>query len=151
MNTSGWIDFNSDAVQKPIQQKKVFEYKRDNKRQERAYGSYNDPAADSSGEMDSYSVVPIPMPERNDRIFNAPQRKSKQKRSYNQSAVSKFSDQQIDSSKVNQEFLEPVNDTIDYGFNQEFQAEKKVDFSKKEDQMWEEAKEQPVDQFEEEE
>jgi hypothetical protein len=77
MNTSGWIDFNSDAVQKPIQQKKVFEYKRDNKRQERAYGSYNDPAADSSGEMDSYSVVPIPMPERNDRIFNAPQRKSK--------------------------------------------------------------------------
>ena len=82
---TGWVDFNQ---QKPIQQKKVFEYKRDNTKK-RVYGSYND---ESSGEMDSYQVVPIEVDERQDRYTNAPQRKSKQKRSFNNSGVSKFSE-----------------------------------------------------------
>ena len=98
MKTSGWVEFNTEGGQKPIQQKKVFEYKGDTNK--RSYGTYNEAAAESSAEMDSYSVVPITMPERSERLFNAPQRKSKQKRSYNQSAISKFSDQQIDSSKM---------------------------------------------------
>ena len=143
MKSSGWVEFNSEGVQKPIQKKKVFEYKNDN---QRSYGTYNEAAAESSAEMDSYSVVPITMPEKSERLFNAPQRKSKLKRSYNQSAVSKFSDQQIDSSKMIQD---PVNDTIDYGFNQEYQVEQ-VDFTQKREQMSQEAeKDEPAEEEEE--
>lgn len=83
---SGWVDFNQ---QKPVQQKKVFEYKRDTTKK-RVYGYHQD---ESSGDMDSYQVVPIEQVEKRDRHSGAPQRGSKKKRYNNDSSVSKFDDQ----------------------------------------------------------
>jgi hypothetical protein len=54
--------------------------------------------------------VPIAENEKEERFNNAPKRRSNQRR-YNNSAVSKFSDQQIDSSQLNPDFVEK-NDTV---------------------------------------
>lgn len=121
-NFNGWVEFDS----KPVHKKKVFDYKPEKKKM--VYGTYND---ESSGEMDDYQVVPI---ENEERFSMAPQRKSKQKRSYNRSNVSKFSEQQIDSSQVNQ----PMNETVEY---QEFHVEE-VDFTKKSQEVTEPAQDE---------
>lgn len=147
---NGWTDFKEDGG--IATKKKVFEYKEDQRK--RTFGTFNDPTS-SSGEMDSYAVVPITKPDRSQKFSNAPERHSKQRRSYNNSGknVSKFSDH-IDSSKLNPDFVEEkydAQDTVieDFGFNQDYEVEL-VDFRNDKQREEEELRQQEQELVEEE-
>jgi hypothetical protein len=88
----------------------VFDYNS----KKRVYGRQED--HDSSADVDAYQVVPIA--EREKKLIRAPKRQSKS-RYYNNPSVSKFSDQQIDSSKIN-ECYEERNDTMIGDFDPDF-------------------------------